>query len=436
MNLPQSGWWECRIKVNPDSAELCSAALLEAGCSGVWVQDSDFVDDGENAQLAARAEATVTGYLTESSLDEAACRAKVQPALDGYNIAGHIECEWMPAQDWAENWRENFPPLKAGPFLVTAPWHEIEIENSISVCIDPGLAFGTGQHPTTHLCLELLAQCYKSTFPEASHAKMENVKALAPEYYEHFLADMKLERTDDYDYVVAQYDGEISYADAQVGRLLESLETNNLMDDTIVIAMSDHGECFGEGDFYFDHHGLYDATTKVALMCHVPGAIAGRCEQMVSTQDIFPTLCAQMNWQTPPDISSHYQFAQAFNNQPFNLRDEIILVESSRQASIAIRTADWKLILPVTEDINGNGLPDFYGNQRDPKVLLYDLINDPNETQNVADHNPSQRDRLLHRLQAWRAREVARLDGHDPLLENGLSLGYEEFMERMVRRAK
>ncbi|MEO6906847.1 MAG: sulfatase-like hydrolase/transferase [Abditibacteriaceae bacterium] len=277
---------------------------------------------------------------------------------------------------------------------------------------------------------------YKSTFAEATRAKMAEVKALAPEYYEAFLGDMKLAYADDYDYVVAQYDGEISYADAQVGRLMESLETNNLLDETIVIAMSDHGECFGEGEFYFDHHGLYDATTRVALMCHVPGAATGRCAQLVSTQDIFPTLCAQMNWQTPPDISSKHQFAPAFNNQSFNSRDEIILVESSRQASIAIRTPDWKLIVPVTEDIDGNALPDFYGNPRDPKVLLYDLKSDPNETQNVADRNPAQRDQLLQRLQSWRAQEVARLNGHDPLLENGLSLGFDEFMERMLKRGK
>ncbi len=277
---------------------------------------------------------------------------------------------------------------------------------------------------------------YKSTFPEASRQKMVEVKLLAPEYYEAFLADMKLAHADDYDYVVAQYDGEISYADAQIGRLLERLEEQDLMDDTIVIAMSDHGECFGEGDFYFDHHGLYDATTRVALMCRVPGAAAGRREQMISTQDIFPTLCAQMNWQTPSDISSQHQFAPAFNNQPFNPRDEIILVESSRQASIAIRTKYWKLIVPITEDVNGNPLPDFYGKPRDPKVLLYDLKCDPNETKNVADHYPKQCDDLLQRLQGWRAEEVARLNGHDPLLENGLSLGFDEFMGRMLKRGK
>jgi arylsulfatase A-like enzyme len=265
---------------------------------------------------------------------------------------------------------------------------------------------------------------------------MAEVKALAPEYYEAFLGDMKLAHADDYDYVMAQYDGEISYADAQIGRLLDSLKAQNLMDDTIVIAMSDHGECFGEGDFYFDHHGLYDATTRVTLMCRVPGAQAGRCDMMVSTQDIFPTLCAQMNWQTPPDVATEYQFAPVFEGKPFQSREEIIFVESSRQASIAIRTKDWKLIVPIIEDANGNPLPDFYGNPRDPKVLLYDLKNDPGETQDVAEKYPSQRDVLLKRLQQWRAAEVARLNGHDTLLENGLSLGYEEFMGRMLKRGK
>jgi hypothetical protein len=42
----------------------------------------------------------------------------------------------------------------------------------------------------------------------------------------------------------------------------------------------------------------------------------------------------------------------------------------------------------------------------------------------------------LQRLQEWRAQEVARLNGHDPLLENGLSLGFDEFMGRMLKRGK
>lgn len=276
---------------------------------------------------------------------------------------------------------------------------------------------------------------YKSTFPEASQRKMQQVRSLAPEYYEHFLADMKLDHAEDYDYVTAQYDGEISYADAQIGRLLQSLESHQLMEDTIVIAMSDHGECFGEGDLYFDHHGLYDATTRVALMCHLPGAKSGRSSEMVSTQDIFPTLCELMQWPAPPDVSLEHQFGSALKNQPFQGRQEIVLVESSRQASIALRTPEWKLIQPIVEDARGNMLPDFYGNIRDPKVLLYDLKRDPTEQLNVADQYPQQRNLLQKRLQQWRSVEVERR-GDDPLLENGLSLGYEEFMTRIMRRGK
>lgn len=167
-NLPQSGWWECRIITEIDRTEIGSQALLDAGCSGVWVQDSDFVDDGESATLHQRNKATITGYLTEPNLTTADCEAKIRPALHAYDIQEELTCEWMPAQDWADNWRENFPPLEAGPFLITAPWHEIEKNSAINVCIDPGLAFGTGQHPTTHLCLELLANIYKSTFPKTA----------------------------------------------------------------------------------------------------------------------------------------------------------------------------------------------------------------------------------------------------------------------------
>jgi arylsulfatase A-like enzyme len=100
------------------------------------------------------------------------------------------------------------------------------------------------------------------------------VKALSPEYYEAFLGEMKLQHPDDYDYVVAQYDGEISYVDAQIGRIVAHLKVSGLWDNTILILLSDHGECFGEGDVYFDHHGLYDAVIRVTLICRAPETAA------------------------------------------------------------------------------------------------------------------------------------------------------------------
>jgi ribosomal protein L11 methyltransferase len=58
--------------------------------------------------------------------------------------------------DWADRWREFHRPVQAGPFWVGPPW-ERPSEPALAVVIDPGRAFGTGAHPTTRLCLELLA---------------------------------------------------------------------------------------------------------------------------------------------------------------------------------------------------------------------------------------------------------------------------------------
>jgi ribosomal protein L11 methyltransferase len=58
--------------------------------------------------------------------------------------------------DWAERWREFHRPIEAGPFWVGPPW-ESSPPGALAIVIDPGRAFGTGAHPTTRLCLELLA---------------------------------------------------------------------------------------------------------------------------------------------------------------------------------------------------------------------------------------------------------------------------------------
>jgi ribosomal protein L11 methyltransferase len=58
--------------------------------------------------------------------------------------------------DWANRWRAFHRPVRVGPFWVGPPW-EPSPPGALSIVIDPGLAFGTGAHPTTRLCLELLA---------------------------------------------------------------------------------------------------------------------------------------------------------------------------------------------------------------------------------------------------------------------------------------
>ena len=76
-------------------------------------------------------------------------------------MAAKLEIEPVPPQDWSTAWRTHFEPIKVGPFLIVPPWLDGQQEaltgsTQSLIRIDPGLAFGTGQHPTTQMCLELL----------------------------------------------------------------------------------------------------------------------------------------------------------------------------------------------------------------------------------------------------------------------------------------
>ncbi len=270
--------------------------------------------------------------------------------------------------------------------------------------------------------------------PGEGPVDMADVRRIHPEYYDAFLGDMKLRRPDDYAYVVAQYDGEISQVDVEVGRIVAALKARGCWENTIFILMADHGECFGEGHFYFDHHGLYDAVIRVALLMRLPGVGPSRLAALVSTEDILPTLAELVGLRAPPYEWTGASFVQAIDGRADAGRKEIFLAESTRQASLGLRTDDWKLILPIVADDTGRPLPDFYGRPRDPAPLLFDLKADPGEEHDLHDERPDKLRELLDTLTAWRA-ETARITGEpDPIQAQGLSLNYSTFMQRVFLR--
>jgi arylsulfatase A-like enzyme len=244
---------------------------------------------------------------------------------------------------------------------------------------------------------------------------------------------MKLKQPQDYDWIMAQYDGEISYVDAQIERLTSHLKAKGIWDETIVVLMSDHGEAFGEGGFHFDHHGLYDAVIRVALTMRVPGVQARRTDAMISTEDVFPTLCQLARWPLPNYEMTGRSFVPSLSGA--SARDEVFSIEATRQASLALRTAKWKFIQPIVQDKNGAALVDFHGNLRDAAPLLFDLENDRAETQNLAVQLPQRRDEMAARLAQWHRNEVQRRNGDDPVLD-GLTLPVENFLKRIQSREK
>ncbi len=99
---------------------------------------------------------SLAGYLAENQTDE----ARLNALCDDLVAAG-AESIWREAideVDWAEAWKQFFKPMRLGRRLVIRPeWETFEAEaDDIVIVLDPGQAFGTGDHPTTRMCLELL----------------------------------------------------------------------------------------------------------------------------------------------------------------------------------------------------------------------------------------------------------------------------------------
>lgn len=269
--------------------------------------------------------------------------------------------------------------------------------------------------------------------PGSGAYEMSDVVGLCPEYYEAFIGDMNLDHPDDYAYVVAQYDGEISQVDAQIGRLVDGIKGGGSWENTVFLLVSDHGECFGEGDFHFDHHGLYDAVTRVPMILHAPDRVPSRIEGLASTEDVLPTLADLASLPLPDyDLTGASLLPHLCGGPP--VRRRVVSSESTRQASIAIRTESWKLILPITEDAEGRPIPDFYDRPRPPDPLLFDLEADPTEERNLAPHMPEKLSEMYLELERWRG-EMAEATGEpDPIQAQGLGLPYERFMHRVLNR--
>ena len=107
----------------------------------------------------------------------------------------------------------------------------------------------------------------------------------------------------DFRHIVSRYEGEVSYADAQLGRLFDRLRELDLWDETMIILTADHGESFEHG-YFFDHASrVFQSTIHVPLIIKPYGRFNGaRLNQLCSTTDIFPTICDALGLATPQGL--------------------------------------------------------------------------------------------------------------------------------------
>lgn len=164
--MSESIWHEIAVRTTAPVAELVAATLNELGCQGAVLDELPGAPDpGEQAPLPSPdGQATLKAYWSPAWGDLAPVVAAVERRLGdareaGLDVgAGTIATRELAEESWAEAWKQYFHPLRVGRHFIVAPtWEPANAGPDDTVIqLDPGMAFGTGQHATTQLCLAWL----------------------------------------------------------------------------------------------------------------------------------------------------------------------------------------------------------------------------------------------------------------------------------------
>jgi ribosomal protein L11 methyltransferase len=155
-------WLELSVEADVEAVEAVSEILGRAAPSGTSVEPAfELLDDGLDARLDSSRPAIVRAYVPardRAAADRAA--ADVSEALGhlqafGLRPIGELRTRVVEESDWADAWKAYFPVMRVGQRLVIRPtWRRHRARTGdIVLALDPGMAFGTGLHPTTRLCL-------------------------------------------------------------------------------------------------------------------------------------------------------------------------------------------------------------------------------------------------------------------------------------------
>lgn len=159
MNDKQENWYSISIEVENEAEEAIEFALDELDSLGNEVntlgkKQTDFT--------------TVIGYFNEK-IDDEILRNKINDCLQIYGFSSDAvkSLTWkeIENQDWLAEWKKHWKPTETEKFIIAPPWENVENSKKIIIKIEPNMAFGTGTHETTKLCLKAIEENY---LPEMS----------------------------------------------------------------------------------------------------------------------------------------------------------------------------------------------------------------------------------------------------------------------------
>ncbi len=157
MKNKQITWYQVEVKVKAGFEEAIEFAFNELESIGNEINNLGIKSD-ENI--------CVIGYFNELPSEEL-IKNHLQTALEIYNFPNdsiiHISTNEIENKDWLAEWKKHWKPTETEKFIIAPPWENVENPKKIIIRIEPNMAFGTGTHETTKLCLKAIEENYESS---------------------------------------------------------------------------------------------------------------------------------------------------------------------------------------------------------------------------------------------------------------------------------
>ncbi len=257
-------WLELTVQAHPEAIESVSELLSQHTSGGVAIEEPiELFDEGQEYRVVTGQPVLVHAYLPIDGKEEEA-RQKIAEGLWhfsslGSHFVGELTTRTVNEEDWANAWKDYFHVTHIGQRLVIRPsWREYTPKpHEVVLTLDPGMAFGTGLHPTTRMCLEQVEQRVHAGMKVLDVGTGSGILAIA----------------------AAKLGAESVYAidnsSVAVESTLANTEMNNLQDRIqVVLGVLDDAEATrmaGQYDFVIAN-----------IIAHIIGSIAPQLAQVVS----------------------------------------------------------------------------------------------------------------------------------------------------------
>jgi arylsulfatase A-like enzyme len=248
-------------------------------------------------------------YTTKGKL------TNLQLGFDNFSyLKGYYQYNFSPLFDYytpGKTANRNYLETSLGKFN---SWIDKNKKNKIFAwfhLIDPHAPYIP---PQWQLCRQNKKYCNKATYEElviSRELQREKNKGQPSG------CSTKTESKADNIAIMVLYDEEIEYTDRLVGTIFKTLEKQGLVENSIIVLTTDHGEGF-DHDYYFQHGTLYDSNVKLPLLIKFPGKKGYREDRLIQNTDILPTLLALAGRKINNQNTSQYLFTDVFEKNIFN----------------------------------------------------------------------------------------------------------------------